>query len=202
MITGPFNIRGRKELHGFPADASGRGAPFATVELLAFLSSVKMAESQNGREGVGVMAAEHDTDRLALAGNFLVASPRAGPRFHQRVVLLFTHDQSGAQGILLNDEFARSLGRLKQQLNNLSPPAARRSLFPGELKVRVVRWAPGELDQEYEQGVWMTTPATLERLHDANCTGNLWFDLVRHIGRSVLSESLNIQEFPKNPAWN
>ena len=148
------------------------------------------------------MAAGQDTNRLTLAGNFLVASPRAEHRFQRRVVLLVSHDQSGAKGILLNDELLRSLGEFGRQLSNLSVPAARRAPFPVELKLRVVRWTAGELDQEYQRGVWMRTPATIERLQDARGSGNLWFDLVRHIGRSVLSESLHIKEFPHNPACN
>ena len=148
------------------------------------------------------MASGQDTKRLALAGNFLVASPHAEQRFQRKVVLLIHHDQSGAKGILLNDDLLRSLGKLEQHLNDSNFASPRRATLPVELKVRLVRWAAGELDQEYQRGVWLRTPAAIEQLRHARGTGQLWFDLVRHIGRSVLRDSLHINEFPENAAWN
>ena len=129
---------------------------------------------------------------------FLVASPYAGQTpYGQSVVLLVRSDQSGAAGILLDSEFRQSFKRLSNQDPTKSVAAGRR--LANELELSILNWTPEELLEELELGVWLTTPAKRE---DLSRNEDLWAELVRRVGRSVLGDSLSIRHFPLDPTVN
>ncbi|MBN1909217.1 MAG: YqgE/AlgH family protein, partial [Pirellulales bacterium] len=61
-------------------------------------------------------------------------------------------------------------------------------------------WGGGQLESELEQGAWLVTPATKEYVfHRAE---DLWETVAKHIGDTVLLESLNIKHLPQDPSVN
>jgi len=63
----------------------------------------------------------------------------------------------------------------------------------------VVRWPEGRLETEVDQGIWMVTGA---RFDIALGSEDLWSQLIRQIGRDVLTDGLGIQSFPADPGLN
>ena len=141
---------------------------------------------------------QNENKRSNSPSCFLVASPYAGSTpYGQSVVLLVRSDQNGAAGILLDSEFRRSFKRLSNQ-NPVKSIAAKRRLT-NDLELSILNWSPEELLEELELGVWLTTPAHREDLARSD---DLWAELVRRVGRSVLGDSLSIREFPRDPTVN
>ncbi|HEY4760764.1 MAG TPA: YqgE/AlgH family protein [Thermoguttaceae bacterium] len=61
-------------------------------------------------------------------------------------------------------------------------------------------WGAGQLDQELEQGAWLTTPGTLDLIFYN--PSEIWQTVSRHIGRSMLQSMLNIKTIPDDPECN
>lgn len=61
-------------------------------------------------------------------------------------------------------------------------------------------WGPGQLESELQQGAWLTTPATAEYVF---CHGtDLWEEVFRHVGESMLQSLLKIKHVPEDPSMN
>jgi putative AlgH/UPF0301 family transcriptional regulator/chaperonin cofactor prefoldin len=61
-------------------------------------------------------------------------------------------------------------------------------------------WGAGQLENELQEGAWLSTPATAEYLfHDST---ELWNLVSRQIGRSMLESMLKIKEIPDDPRMN
>ena len=61
-------------------------------------------------------------------------------------------------------------------------------------------WGAGQLDQELEQGGWLTAAATAEKVFHLPAD-MIWQHLTREIGQEITLESLRISG-PENPSWN
>jgi putative transcriptional regulator len=61
-------------------------------------------------------------------------------------------------------------------------------------------WGPGQLDQELNQGAWLTTPSTPELVFFD--TSEMWVTISRIIGREMLQSMLHIKNIPDNPTMN
>jgi putative transcriptional regulator len=128
----------------------------------------------------------------------LVASPHLqGTPYDRQVVLLLQHSLRGSVGVLLNAQFQESLRQMRGRLaGRLRQGDQQRIAVP----VGVMQWRPGQLEAEVGQGVWLSSSASFDELfgdHD-----DLWVDLVRHIGRSILSDALHIRHMPTDPTVN
>jgi putative AlgH/UPF0301 family transcriptional regulator len=132
------------------------------------------------------------------ARHLLVASPHLqGTPYDRQVVLLLRHSPRGSVGVLLNAKFQESL---RQTRGLLADRLQRGQSLGIAVPVGLVQWRPGQLEMEVEQGVWLSSSASFDELfgdHD-----DLWVDLVRHIGRSILSDALHIRHMPADPSVN
>jgi putative transcriptional regulator len=61
-------------------------------------------------------------------------------------------------------------------------------------------WTAGQLEKELEAGVWMIAPATAEQVFEED--ENLWNNVLRQIGRSILHSTLKIKHVPPDVSWN
>lgn len=61
-------------------------------------------------------------------------------------------------------------------------------------------WGPGQLDQEMDQGAWLTTPSTPESVFFDS--SELWATVSRLIGRSMMQSMLHIKNLPDDPTVN
>lgn len=61
-------------------------------------------------------------------------------------------------------------------------------------------WSPGQLEGEIEAGAWRTTPATTDYVfYDGE---DLWEQVTRGVGESLLKSMFKIKHFPKDPSMN
>jgi len=61
-------------------------------------------------------------------------------------------------------------------------------------------WGEGQLESELEQGAWLTTAATLDYVfYDDE---DLWQEVAKHIGNSMLFSTLKIKHRPEDPSVN
>jgi putative transcriptional regulator len=72
----------------------------------------------------------------------------------------------------------------------------------GALKIFVGHsgWGPGQLEQEFEQGSWLTVPGTPEFVFFDS--SEIWQTVTRLIGREMLQSMLHIKEMPDDPTVN
>ena len=61
-------------------------------------------------------------------------------------------------------------------------------------------WGGGQLENELEEGAWLSLSATKEYLYHEST--ELWHLASREIGRSMLESMLNIKDIPKDPRVN
>lgn len=61
-------------------------------------------------------------------------------------------------------------------------------------------WGKGQLEEEIEQGVWLTIPAKEEQIFGDQ--EHLWKDSVRAIGRSIVQSALRLKHVPDDPSLN
>ena len=71
---------------------------------------------------------------------------------------------------------------------------------PQKIFVGHAGWGPGQLENELQQGAWLTMPATAEYVFDDD--SDLWQQLSRHIGESLLQSVLKIKHVPQDPSLN
>jgi putative transcriptional regulator len=61
-------------------------------------------------------------------------------------------------------------------------------------------WGPGQLENELEQGAWFTLPATADFVfYDG---GDLWAEVSKHVGQSLLQDVLHLKHIPPDPTVN
>ena len=61
-------------------------------------------------------------------------------------------------------------------------------------------WGPGQLEQEIDQGAWLSTPATLDQVFD---TGeDLWQRVLESVRGPLLGALLKIKHIPADPRLN
>jgi len=132
---------------------------------------------------------------------FLVTSPHVqGTPFDRQVVYVLEHTDARAVGLLLDEKFRVALRGVRDYLSEAALQLDELPEHVASLPVTVVTWGPGQLDRELDYGVWLNGPAEFEWVF-----GNyedLWVELIRHIGQSVLHEALHIDEFPTHPGLN
>jgi putative transcriptional regulator len=61
-------------------------------------------------------------------------------------------------------------------------------------------WGPGQLDQELEQGAWLTAPSSPELVFFDS--SELWATVSRLIGREMMQSMLHIKNIPDDPTVN
>lgn len=131
----------------------------------------------------------------------LVTSPsvHTGP-YAQRVIVLLERSGERSVGVVFDQRFRDSVRRLHDALPLLER-FPQGSAMPGlGMDVDVIVWGPGQLERELDRGLWMQRhmrPGELLKLSD-----NVWLDMVRSIGRSVIESSLRIPNWPDDPEWN
>ena len=102
------------------------------------------------------------------------------------------HAQAGELEILPGIFFSAS----KQNLDIL----VAQTFHPYKICIGNSGWGAGQLENEIEEGAWLSLAATTEYLfHDST---ELWRLASRHIGRSMLESMLNIKDIPKDPRVN
>lgn len=62
-------------------------------------------------------------------------------------------------------------------------------------------WGPGQLEDELQQGGWMTCPAFGEHVFDID-PNDLWDHVSHHIGREITIKQLGIKHVPNDPSLN
>jgi putative AlgH/UPF0301 family transcriptional regulator len=141
---------------------------------------------------------QQDPQVPSIRGQLLVASPHADASPYRRaVVLLMEHNEEGTAGIVLDDQFRRSLVELR---GNLPQMTSDRVGKLGSIPVRLANWEPGQLEVEVNNGLWLSLPSDMEQILNDGLPK--WSDLVRAVGRSVYREALGIEHFPSNPHFN
>jgi len=128
----------------------------------------------------------------------LVANPHlSGTPYDHKVALVVDCGRSGFRGIEVNKVFRESLLAARES-GQAKRPTRLSQLRQFELGV--INWAPGELEREIRSGIWMTTSTTFATVLASR--DDLWMNLVRRIGRSVLRDSLGIKRFPQDVRVN
>ena len=61
-------------------------------------------------------------------------------------------------------------------------------------------WGAGQLENEIEEGAWLSLAGTTEFLFHESA--DIWHIVSRQIGRSMLETMLNIKETPDDPRMN
>ena len=77
----------------------------------------------------------------------------------------------------------------------ITEPSTEVSFFVGH-----AGWSGGQLEGEWEEGGWMTLPAKAELVF---CSWeDLWEDVTKQIGRSMLLPLLEVKHIPEDPSVN
>jgi putative AlgH/UPF0301 family transcriptional regulator len=150
----------------------------------------------NWQIGEGEMALTHNpnSEYTSARHQVLVASPHLhGTTYDRKVALVVEGGRGGFRGVEVNKVFRQSLMAAQESLR--AKPLSRLSM-PKPVALSVIDWGPGELEGEIRSGVWMPTSTTFATVRASQ--DNLWVNLVRGIGRSVLRDSLGIKRFPKD----
>ena len=146
------------------------------------------------------MAITHNTsfEHTSAPHQVLVASPYlSGTAYDRKVALIVDCGRNGFKGIEVNKVFRESLLAARNSME--AKPHSRLSL-PKQFELGVINWVSGALEEEIRSGVWMTTSTTFATVLASQ--DDLWINLVRGIGRSVLQDSLGIREFPEDVRVN
>jgi putative transcriptional regulator len=61
-------------------------------------------------------------------------------------------------------------------------------------------WGAGQLENELREGAWRITPATAE--HVFSTSDDLWENIFRELGRSLLKSMLHMKDLPPDPTVN
>jgi putative AlgH/UPF0301 family transcriptional regulator len=143
---------------------------------------------------------QRNTDQNSSLQHWLVTSPHVrGTPYDRRVIFLVEHSQRRSVGLLVDDAFQQSMKRLDRG-SSYSERSGQRPSHRLAVPVDIVVWGPGQLQAEMEQGVWLTAQADLQEIlrpHD-----DLWVDMLRIIGQSVLRDACGIADFAANPHLN
>jgi putative AlgH/UPF0301 family transcriptional regulator len=144
---------------------------------------------------------ESNGDRISGSPRFLVASPYLrGTPYDRQVVYVLERSETRVVGLCLNSDFRYSLRDLGANLAEAIRQPRRGAQAIATLPATVMVWAPGQLDRELRQGIWLSGPFEFAWVfgdHD-----DLWVEMVQSIGRSVLCDLLKVDELPANPWLN
>ena len=147
------------------------------------------------------MAIQENGDRISGSPRFLVASPYLrGTPYDRQVVYVLERSETRVVGVCLDGEFRHSLRDLRGTLVEAIRQPRRGSGTVAVLPAKVMVWAPEQLDQELRGGIWLSGPFEFAWVlgdHD-----DLWIEMVRSIGRSVLCDVLEVDELPAHPWLN
>ena len=88
---------------------------------------------------------------------------QGGPVDHGRGFVLHTNDWTGDGSLRVDDKLA-----LTASLDVLQEIASGRGPKEGLLALGYASWGPGQLDREMGENVWLSTPAPVELLFDAD----------------------------------
>ena len=97
---------------------------------------------------------------MSFTGRLLVATPLIGdPHFERSVVLLLTHNDDGAFGLVLNRPTETPVGGLASV--DLGRPPTGEAVPWSELRLFAgsAGWAVGQLEDELREGAWWLVPA-------------------------------------------
>ncbi|MGQ9576854.1 MAG: YqgE/AlgH family protein [Thermoguttaceae bacterium] len=72
--------------------------------------------------------------------------------------------------------------------------------YPFRIFVGHSGWGEGQLENELEQGAWLTTPASPEYVFYDDF--DLWRKVTQQIGRSLLMDLLKLKGLPEDPTYN
>ena len=153
-----------------------------------------LRHNEEGAMGVVLNRPIGEDQKVALAEiqmpgdtplNFHFGGPVAGP-----VIVLQTRES----------RLGNKLGKMftinkKEQIEGVLNNAEDCRLFVGH-----ATWEPGQLEDEVEEGLWLTVPVSGDLLfgdHD-----EIWADAVRSVGRSFYRDVLGIRGEPADVSWN
>ena len=88
---------------------------------------------------------------------------QGGPVDHGRGFVLHTNDWTGDGSLRVDEHLA-----LTASLDVLQAIASGRGPKQGLLALGYASWGPGQLDREMQENVWLSTPAPVELLFDAD----------------------------------
>ena len=83
--------------------------------------------------------------------------------------------------------------------NNLDQ-LVRQEDHPFKVFIGHAGWGPGQLESELQQGAWLTTPATAEYIFHHGT--DLWEEVSKCVGKSMLQSMLKIKHVPEDPSAN
>jgi putative transcriptional regulator len=75
-----------------------------------------------------------------------------------------------------------------------------RSKDPLRLYLGHAEWKPGKLEDELNQGYWMAIPASLKLIFSDD--DDLWSEVVRDVGRSIVKSLPGVKEVSGDPTRN
>jgi putative transcriptional regulator len=116
-----------------------------------------------------------------------LGGPVPGP-----LMAVHDHPDAGELEIMPGIFFSAS----KQNLDIL----VAQTLHPYKIFIGNSGWGAGQLENELEEGAWLSLSATAEHLFQDST--ELWHLVSRSIGRSMLESMLNIKDIPENPRLN
>jgi len=76
----------------------------------------------------------------------------------------------------------------------------RRNEDPFRIFVGHSGWGKGQLEDEMEEGAWLTLPATLDLVFADE--SEVWKMVAQRVGRENLFDALKIDGAPEDPMWN
>ena len=116
-----------------------------------------------------------------------VGGPVAGP-----LMAIHTDEELAELEIMPGVYFAAQREHLEQLLRQTERPYR---IFVGHSG-----WGGGQLENELEEGAWLTTPATVDQVFDDDV--DLWKKVAQHIGELMLTSTLKIKHVPQDPTVN
>ncbi|WP_165251113.1 YqgE/AlgH family protein [Paludisphaera soli] len=117
-----------------------------------------------------------------------LGGPVAGPLLvlHTRAKLA---DLEVASGVYVALDAAKSQHLITQEIE----PSLVVANFSG--------WAPGQLEQELRDDVWVVAPADTRRIF-GGLDQDLWWTTMRDLRASILQDILGLAELPRDPSLN
>lgn len=74
----------------------------------------------------------------------------------------------------------------------------------GDCRYRVFNgyagWGPGQLEDELKQGGWLVCSITKDEIFGSS--DEIWQNVVKRIGQTILTDSLNVSHIPRDPSAN
>jgi putative AlgH/UPF0301 family transcriptional regulator len=148
------------------------------------------------------MATREQSNVRRAAHEVLVSSPHLyGTPYDRQVVYILQHNEKGALGLVLDGNLRQTLQALRYVVVTPAGLESGRLMQNlASMSLTAVTWGPKQLDRELRIGCWMRGPSSFQCAmaeHD-----DLWLDLIRDIGRSVICDALRVRELPDNAMLN